>query len=443
MICDARVLTPYGLLTTSIGVANGRIAALGRGGDLVGDETIDAHGLWVLPGAIDGHTHMEAPAFGIQSRDTLESGTKAAAAGGVTTIVDFTVASGATLGHEIESRITAARRVTVDVALHAEVVGWRSGRADEVADAVRLGVRSFKFYTVYAERSDPEELADAFRAIAAVDGVAMVHAEDAEIVRAASDRLSREERRHADALPKSRPAVAESTAISLVAALAERAGARLHIAHVSSGDGCEAVRRAKARGVRITAETCPHYLVLDEGMYERADGRTWSVIPPLRTAADREALWSALRDGTIDAVVTDHCPFFRADKEVGDDVLEIPCGLPGVETFLPILYSEGRARGFAPERLARLSAEASSRIFGLSPRKGRIVVGADADLVLYDPERTWAVSAARLHMQSDVSPYEGLAVRGAVVRTLVRGRSVWADEESAGVPGWGRFVPAV
>ncbi len=441
MIRGARVLTPYGLLATSVGIAGGRIAALGR--NPVGDETIDAQGLWVLPGAVDGHTHMEAPAFGIRSRDTFESGTKAAAAGGITTIVDFTVATGKTLGLEIESRIAAARSAVVDVALHAEIAGWRPDRAGEVADAVRLGVRSFKFYTVYAERSDPEQLEDAFRAIAAVDGVAMVHAEDAEIVRASSALLSREERRRATALPRSRPGIAEATAISLVAALAERAGVRLHIAHVSSGGGCEAVRRAKARGVRITAETCPHYLVLDEGVYERADGRAWSVIPPLRTAADREALWSALRDGTVDAVATDHCPFLRADKEVGGDVLEIPCGLPGVETFLPILCSEGRARGFALERLAALSAEAPARIFGVSPRKGRIAVGADADLVLYDPRRAWTVSAAGLHGAGDVSPYEGLAVRGAVVRTLVRGQSVWADGESGGIPGWGRFIPAV
>lgn len=441
MIRGARVLTPYGLLATSIGIAGKHIAALGR--NLVGDETIDAQGLWVLAGAVDGHTHMEAPAFGIQSRDTFESGTQAAAAGGVTTIVDFTVASGGTLGRDIESRIAAARRAAVDVALHAEVVGWRPDRADEVANAVRLGVRSFKFYTVYAERSDPEELKDAFRAIAAVDGVAMVHAEDAEIVQTASDGLSREERRSANALPRSRPAVAESTAISLVAALAEWAGVRLHIAHVSSEDGCEAVRRAKTRGVRITAETCPQYLVLDEGVYKRADGRAWSVIPPLRTPTDREALWFALRDGTIDAVATDHCPFVRADKEVGDNVLEIPCGLPGVETLLPILYSEGRTRGFEPERLAGLSAEAPARIFGLSPRKGRIAVGTDADLVLYDPERAWTISAAGLHRASDVSPYEGLAVRGAIVSTLVRGRSVWADGEFVGVPGWGQFVPAI
>ncbi len=441
MIRGARVLTPYGLLATSIGIAGKHIAALGR--NLVGDEMIDAQGLWVLPGAVDGHTHMEAPAFGIQSRDMFESGTQAAAAGGVTTIIDFTVASGGTLGRDIESRVAAARRAAVDVALHAEVAGWRPDRSDEIADAVRLGVRSFKFYTVYAERSDPEQLEDAFRAIAAVDGVAMVHAEDAEIVRTASDGLSREERRRASALPRSRPTIAESTAIALVAALAERAGVRLHIAHVSSEGGCEAVRRAKARGVRITAETCPHYLVLDEGVYERADGRTWSVIPPLRTATHREALWSALRDGTIDAVATDHCPFLRADKEVSNDVLEIPCGLPGVETLLPILYSEGQTRGFAPEHLAALSAEAPARIFGLPPRKGRIAVGRDADLVFYDPERAWAISAAGLHMQSDVSPYEGLAVRGAVVRTLVRGRTVWLDGEFVGVPGWGRFVPAI
>jgi len=386
---------------------------------------------------------MEAPAFGVLSRDTFESGTKAAAAGGVTTVVDFTVASGATLEAEIDARVAAARRAVVDVGLHAEVVGWRPDRSDEIARAVRRGVRSFKFYTVYAERSDTEQLADAFQAIAAVDGVAMVHAEDAELIRRASEALSRDERRRAASLPRSRPAAAESTAIGLVADLAMRAGVRLHIAHVSSAAGCEAVRRARARGVRITAETCPHYLVLDEKVYERADGRAWSVIPPLRSAVDREALWSAVADGTMDAIATDHCPFLRADKEAGDDVLAIPCGLPGVETLLPIVLSEGARRGLSPERLTALVAGAAARIFGLSPRKGQVAVGGDADLVLFDPKRRWTVSAAKLHMGSDVSPYEGLEVRGAVVRTLVRGRSVWADGELVVSLGWGRFVPAV
>ena len=386
---------------------------------------------------------MEAPAFGVLSRDTFESGTKAAAAGGVTTVVDFTVASGATLEAEIDARVAAARRAVVDVGLHAEVVGWRPDRSDEIARAVRRGVRSFKFYTVYAERSDTEQLADAFQAIAAVDGVAMVHAEDAELIRRASEALSRDERRRAASLPRSRPAAAESTAIGLVADLAMRAGVRLHIAHVSSAAGCEAVRRARARGVRITAETCPHYLVLDEKVYERADGRAWSVIPPLRSAVDREALWSAVADGTMDAIATDHCPFLRADKEAGDDVLAIPCGLPGVETLLPIVLSEGARRGLSPERLTALVAGAAARIFGLSPRKGQVAVGGDADLVLFDPKRRWTVSAAKLHMGSDVSAYEGLEVRGAVVRTLVRGRSVWADGELVVSLGWGRFVPAV
>jgi dihydropyrimidinase len=298
-------------------------------------------------------------------------------------------------------------------------------------------------YTVYAERSTPEELALAFHAIAAVDGVAMVHAEDAEAIAASSAAIPTSERGRMSSFPASRPASSEALAVEQVCALAEAAGSRLHIAHVSTALATAAIARAKARGVRVTAETCPHYLLLDQRVYARNDGRDFSVIPPIRTADDSAALWSAVADGTIDTIATDHCPFFRADKAASHDVLEVPCGLPGVETLLSLVHSEGIAkRGLSPTWLARVVSTSPARVFGLAPRKGSIEIGADADLVLFDPRRKWIVSARDLHMSSDFSPFEGLEVRGAVVRTFVRGRTVFADGEFPGTPGWGRFSPA-
>jgi dihydropyrimidinase len=441
VIAGGRVWSRNGLVEADLGIDGGRIGHLGT--RLDGSKRVNARNLWVLPGVIDGHTHMEAAAFGLHSRDTFESGTRAAAAGGVTTILDFTAGSAeSTLAEQVQARVAAARRAVVDIGLHAEIVGWRSDRAYEIAEAVRMGVTSFKFYTVYAERSNPSQLADAFRVIAAAGGVAMVHAEDADLIRTATEALPRGARQHMTSFPRSRPAASEAAAVSLVCQLAEIAGVRVHFAHLSTGAAVDVVRSAKARGLQVTAETCPHYLLLDERAYATADGRQFSVIPPLRTPEDQSALWAALADGTIDSVATDHCPFVRPEKDHGDDVLSIPCGLPGVETLLPLLHSEGVvARALSLDWLVRALCASPARIFGLAPQKGQIEVGADADLVLFDPRRAWTLRASALHMGADFSPYEGRRVRGAVVRTLVRGRTVWADGECLVEPGWGRFVP--
>jgi len=440
VVAGGRVWTRGELVETDVGIDGGRIACIG--GRLDGAQRVDARNLWVLPGAIDGHTHMEAPAFGLRSRDTFESGTRAAAAGGVTTLLDFTVGNvESALVEQVRDRIATAQRAVIDVGLHAEIVGWRPDRAHEIGEATREGVTSFKFYTVYAERSSPTQLADAFRVIAAAGGVAMVHAEDADLIQAATEALPRGARQHMTSFPRSRPAASEAAAVSLVCQLAETAGVRVHFAHLSTGAAADIVRRAKASGVPVTAETCPHYLLLDERAYARADGRQFSVIPPLRTPEDQSALWAALADGAIDSVATDHCPFARTEKDEGSDVLSIPCGLPGVETLLPLLHSEGVvARGLPLGWLVRAVSESPARIFGLAPQKGRIEVGADADLLLFDPTRVWTVSANDLHMGADFSPFEGRRVRGAVVRTFVRGHIVWADGECPTELGWGRFV---
>jgi dihydropyrimidinase len=227
-----------------------------------------------------------------------------------------------------------------------------------------------------------------------------------------------------------------------VSELAEAARVRVHFAHLSTAAAVDTVRRAKGRGLPVTAETCPHYLLLSEQAYTEADARQYSVIPPLRRIEDSSALWAALSEGSIDTVATDHCPFARADKASGDDVLDVPCGLPGVETLLPLLYSEGVVtRGLSLAWLVRTLCERPARIFGLAPRKGAIEPGADADLALLDPEKNWTIRAQDLHGNIDFSPYEGYRGRGAVRQTLVRGRVVWADGEFPTEPGWGRFVP--
>ncbi len=445
VIRGGTVVRPSGTAREDIGIRGEKIDAVGPG--LRGTRTIDASGLLILPGVIDVHTHMAAPAGGATSTDDFFTGTRAAAAGGVTTIVDFTVASpGSRLVEDIARRVQDAKDTWIDISLHAEIIGWGTGRETEIEEAVRAGVSSFKFYMAYGslgQRSDSGALYHAFRTIAESGGVALVHAEDDPIIQSLLAQLSSAENASMSSLPRSRPPICEGTAISQAIYLAEKTGVQLHVCHVSSALGVEAVSRGQQAGVNVSGETCPHYLVLTDRAYTGSDAEQFSVIPPLRTDADREALWSALRDGVLSCVATDHCSFMRSQKQFMMSFQELPYGLPGVETLLPMAYSEGVGSGrLRLTDIPRLLSDEPARIFHLSHRKGGLRVGLDADVVIFDPEAEWTVSAEQLHMNTDFSPYRGRRVRGAVVATLSRGRVVFRRGAFAGDTPHGRFVPS-
>jgi len=419
------------------------ITALGQA--LRGRREIDASGLLVLPGVIDAHTHMDLPVRGMRSSDDFESGTIAAAFGGVTTIVDFTVGGPeSTIPEDIERRQADAAHALIDYAFHAEVIGWRAGREWEFRDAVGLGVTSFKFYTAYGasgRRTPFEGMKMAFGALAEWSASALVHCEDDGLISSIAERLSPEEIGRMGTLAEARPDICERSAIAQVARLASETGCATHIVHVSSKQGLEAVREGRTAGAPLTAETCPQYLLLTREVYERPNGHLFSASPALRTDEDRHALWQAIRTRDIDFVATDHCPFTSVQKTWKGDFRNLPYGLPGVETLLPLLYSEGVARGvLAVTDLPRLLSEEPARKYGLSPKKGSLVVGADADIVLFDPEATWTLRAEDLHMRTDFSPYQERSIRGRVVATIARGETLVSDGQFRGSPGRGRYL---
>jgi len=434
VIRGGKVVTPRGVWEADILIRDGEIARVGR--IPRAKESASARGLLVLPGTVDAHVHLALPVAGTRSADDFKSGTLAAAAGGVTTMVDFTVGTAEkSLPVAIEERLEEARQAAVDYSLHAEMIGWTLARKDELLQAALLGVRSFKFYMAYGDsgrRTSLPVLKAAMEMIGNLGGVAMIHAEAEELVDP-----------EGGPFPEARPALAEEVAIAELAVLALRTGCLTYVAHISSRQGLSTFLAAKERGAPLMGETCPHYLTLDESMYARPDGYLYSVTPPLREPQDREALWMALSRRELQAVSTDHCPFTRAQKEPGrNDPTRLPSGLPGVETLLPLLYSEGVAKErISLSDLAWYLAEGPARAFGLWPKKGRIQEGADADLVFLDPRARWEIHAKALHMATDFSPYEGFPVVGKVTSVLSRGRWLVRDGELLARPGWGEFVP--
>ncbi len=444
VIKGGTVVIPEGASKVDVGIEGEKIATMGQG--LSGRREVDATGLIVLPGAIDAHTHMELPVRGDRSSDDFLSGTIAAACGGVTMISDFSVGSAETsLPEEIEARKQAAKKAVIDYTMHGEVIGWHPGRESEFNEAIGLGVSTFKFYLAYSRSgrmSDDGVLYRAFTALAHYGGRAMVHAENDDIINALTDAFETNGELGILFLPRSRPALCEEEAITRAATIARHTGITLRIAHISSELGLNAASAARTAGARIIAETCPQYLLLDERVYAESNGHLFAATPPLRTEVDRRALWKGITSGAINLVATDHCPFTREQKRWTGSFLDLPYGLPGVETLLPLLYSEGVAKErFSLERLVELLSSGPAKALGIYPRKGAIMIGSDADLVLIDPRREFTITAEKLHMRTDFNPYEGRRVVGYPVMTLSRGRVVFENEQFCGEEGWGRFVP--
>lgn len=443
VVGNGMVVSPLSVQKLDIGINGETIACLGH--NLSGHRVIDADGMLVFPGVIDAHTHMKRPVAGTLSSDDFFTGTVAAAFGGVTSIFDFTVGSPLTsIATDIKRRMEDIRSAVIDVGLHAEVVGWKPNEWRQFADACKRGVTSFKFYTTYeasGRRTAPAIMRRAFEYLANLNSMALVHCEDEDLIKSIMTSLTPGQMTNMSTLAQARPDLCEGAAVSQVGHMAASTGCRTHIVHVSSAKGLTAVNEARKAGANITAETCPQYLVLAADSYQRMDGHLFSVSPALRTLADQSALWKGLRDRAVDLVATDHCPFTREQKDWRGSFLDLPYGLPGVETLLPILYSEGVGKGLLTVTdIPRLLSEAPARTFGIDDRKGALEIGLDADLVIFDPTIEWELTATFLHMRTDFSPYEGWAMKGKPVSTISRGEVIVHDGELTAQEDRGKFL---
>ena len=406
---------------------------------------VDAAGLCVLPGIIDAHTHYHLVSRGTVTADSFLEGSKLASYGGVTTVVDFADDNKVSLLSSTKERLKEMREMSIDYALHQGVYAYRDSIRAELNQMKNAGVGAIKIFTTYKNVGylveKREELKEIFSAAKELGILVCVHAEDDSIVTAISENWKGQFR--PEDHPDLRPSEAEAKAIRYVGEIAGELDMPIYIVHVSSKAGIETIRDLREKGVKVIAETTPHYLFLDRSKLSGPKGPLYVMTPPLRTKEDNEALQEALVDGEIQVVATDHCSFTREQKLESSDVRTIYPGIPGTEELLPLIYNFGHVSGqLSIGQIVNLLSTGPAKAFGLYPKKGVLQEGSDADIVLFDPSEIWTISSATTHSASHYTPYEGMTVMGRVKMTYLRGRLIMGHDIYLGLEGDGQFVKA-
>lgn len=449
VIANGTLVTAEAARRADLGILDGRIAAAGV--DLAGRERIDAAGMLVLPGAVDEHVHLQMPVGEFASSDDFYTGTVAAACGGTTTVIDFCEPkAGQPLVEALAARrAEAGGKVAVDYGLHMTLSRADDATLAQIPASIAAGAASFKLYMAYQGlRLDDGELLRALAALGQAGGRVLVHAENHHAIAYLTAQALAEGRTGPENHPHTRPDFMEAEAVGRLLALARITGTPLTVAHLSCAAGLEVVRAARAQGQAVGVETCPQYLLLDEAEYRRPgfEAAKFVMSPPLRAERDRAALWAGLAAGEVDTVATDHCPFFFATQKTRGrhDFTRIPGGAPGIETRLALLYTYGvRAGRLTPQQWVSACCTGPARRFGLAPRKGTLDVGADADVVIFDPDRRVTLAAEALHQNVDYCPYEGWSVTGCPVAVLSRGEVIVRDGRFVGRAGRGDYLLTV
>src|SRR5882762_2789595 len=450
IIANGRVVTATDTYESDIAINAGKITAIGQSlpRENAG-KIIDASGKYVFPGGIDVHTHLDMPFGGTTSAADFETGTRAAAFGGTTTLIDFAIQyKGQTLRTAFDTWMQkASGKAVCDYAFHCIITDLADAQLEEMNALTREGVTSFKLFMAYPGvfMLDDASIFKALRATSKNGGLVCMHAENGGAIDVIVQQALAEGKKAPKYHAMTRPTTAEAEAVSRAIALAEMAGAPVYIVHLSCNDALEKVREARDRGLPVYAETCPQYLYLSlENMDAPGfEGAKYVFTPPLREKWHQEKLWQGLAKDTLQVVSTDHCPFcFKEQKELGkDDFTKIPNGGPGIEHRLSLVYTGGvHGKHFSPNRFVQLVATAPAKLFGLYPRKGTIAVGSDADLVIFDPNHEEVISAKTHHMRVDYSMFEGIKIKGAPKTVISRGRVVVEADKFLGCAGAGDFL---
>ncbi|OGR95163.1 MAG: dihydropyrimidinase [Elusimicrobia bacterium RBG_16_66_12] len=446
------VVSASDTFVADIGVADGRVAAVGRIEE-PGRKTVDARGKVVLPGGIDAHTHFDMPFMGATTIDDFTTGTTGAVFGGTTSIIDFAIQSkGRTFRHALDDwHKRAAGRCAADYGFHMIATDFTADRELEMSKMIDEGVSSFKLFMAYpgSLMSDDGAIFRALQRTKDNGGMVCMHAENGSVISVLVKQALAAGHVSPEWHALTRPMTAEAEATRRAIALAELAAAPLYIVHLSAGGALEEVRRARARGLPVFAETCPQYLYLSHDDYRRPgfEGAKFVMSPPLRPKGNEEKLWEGLGRNDLQVVSTDHCSFNMKDggkspgKVLGKkDFSKIPNGAPGVEYRMLLLWDAVQKGRITENRFVALTATNPAKIFGLYPRKGHLNPGADADIVVLDPNKTHTFSAKNHHVAADYNPYEGKTVKGSIRDVFVRGTAMVEGGKWTGRTTHGKFL---
>jgi dihydropyrimidinase len=446
------VVTPGGRVRADIGIKDEKITSIGTNlsRDSTVDRVIDAKGHYVLPGMLDVHVHLALPFMGAVSSDDYTTGTRAAARGGVTTLIDFAIPyEGESLGTAANNWFAKAEdKAMIDYTFHICITRWDEHQG-QIKGMVDSGFTTFKEFMIYAAegwQSDDRAMFGTLELMREYGAMLLVHAESSRVL----DELI--ERHHTQELmdelgaqlhPMTRPNFIEAEAIQRAITWCEATEGQLYIVHMSTKEGADQVKAARTRGVPVLAETCAQYLVLDDSVFAQEDGHLYACCPQVKKPADQRRLWRGLRDGEVSVVSTDTCTFTRKQKAMWDgDWTKIPMGLPGLETLLPIVYTHGvLKKRLQLEEMCNVLSTSPAKIMGLYPQKGAIRVGSDADIAIIHPRERIKVDPSEMETNADWSPYEGWKLAGFARTTLSRGEIIVDDYEVVGEAGRGKWLP--
>ena len=448
LIKNGRVITAVDDYKADVLIDGETVSVIGARLEMEADRVLDASGKLVIPGGIDPHTHMELPFGGTQASDDFFTGTRAAAHGGTTTIIDFAVQyKGQALREGLDNwHAKAEGKAAIDYGFHLITTDLEDERVPELLRVMDEGVTSFKMFMAYPGvfLVDDATIYRAMSAAGARGGLICMHAENGIVINEIIKRALAEGKTAPKYHALTRPTRAEAEGVHRAIAIAEMAESPVYIVHLSCADALNQVREARDRGLPAFAETCPQYLFLSLDDYgDGWDGAKYVMTPPLREKWNQAELWKGLKTDDLQVISTDHCPFcMKEQKELGrDDFSKIPNGAPGVENRMALIYNGGVVeQRVSLNRFVELTSTAAAKMFGLFPRKGTIAVGSDADIVIFDPDREQTFSVKTHHMNVDYNAYEGKTVRGVCETVLSRGRVLVEGGEFKGKAGDGRFL---
>lgn len=451
VLTNGTIVTATDTYKADLRIKGEKIVSMGKNVKKATDTEISVSGCLIFPGGIDPHTHFDLDSNITVTADDFESGTKAALKGGTTTIIDFiNHKRGETLSKSLKNwHKKSEEKCYCDYGFHMTLAEWDKNISDEMGDIVKNGITSFKMYMAYKDlQVSDNKIYKALKRSKELGALICFHCENGDIVEALIDDAKKKNNNLIKYHSLTRPDLVEEEAVNRLIYLAKLADAPAYIVHISTKGAVASVIEAKKRGLKVFAETCPHYLVLDKSRYEQKDSNDFEpakyvMSPPLRSLQDNSALWSGIYNSVIDTVATDHCSFnYKGQKNIGlKDFTQIPNGIPGVEHRLTLLYTYGVCENkISLNQMVSVFSTNSSKIFGLYPKKGTIAIGSDADIIVFDPDYKTTITAENQIQNVDYTPYEGFKQRGRILHLFLRGNQVIKDGNIVCKTPLGRFV---